>query len=294
MKTKYLLASSAAIAVVSMGFNAMADDAATIEGYATGTDVTYDGGGVNYPVVTAILSQPQTLDGYTYKSWSYLAADSSGSIDLFYSTSVSEPYTSPTVGDTLSIQGNYSPFDGIPEIANSSANPLIINGPGASGVAPYNPTPALTTIPTINVGFTGANGTGVNASGYAGTLITLDNVSISGVYNQSANTPSILLSSWATHANNQGVITDGSGNSMEMYLWASSYSTCGAIAAAGGAIPTGLVDITGFVDDFYSSSTGASAEFVPVSITAVPEPAIYGLGGAGALLALVFRSRKNV
>jgi hypothetical protein len=297
MKTKYLLASSITMAVVSLGINAVADTAATIETYATGTGVTYDGNG-SYPVVTAILSAPSgsvynpgtSLDGYTYGNWSYLAADPTGSIDLFYKSTLSEPYTSPTVGDTVLVQslsqgpgGTYSPFDGIPEIANSSSTPLVIQGPGSVGNAPYNPSPVLTTIPTINVGTTGANGAGVNSSGLAGSLITLDNVTISG-----AGT------TWATHANVTGAITDGSGNSMVMYLWASSYSSCGAIAAAGGAVPTGQVDMTGFVDDFYSSSTGTEAEFVPVSITAVPEPAIYGLCGAGALLMLGFRSRKTV
>lgn len=298
MKTRYLLASSVAIAVISLGTNVMADNAATIETYPINTGVQYDGNG-SYPIVTAILSAPHgtaynpgaTLDGYTYNNWSYLAADPSGSIDLFYSSSLSEPYSSPTIGDTILVQslsggpgGNYSPFDGIPEIANSSANPLTIQGPGSSGNLPYNPTPALTTIPTINVGTSLPAGAGINSSGFAGTLLTLDNVTISGA---GAN--------WATHANVTGTITDGSNNSMVMFLWASSYSSCGAIAAAGGPVPTGPVDMTGFVDDFYSSSTGVTeAEFVPTSIISVPEPTILGLCGAGALLALGLRSRKTV
>jgi hypothetical protein len=301
MKTKYLLASSATIAVISIGINAMADTAATIETYATGTGVTYDGNG-NYPVVTAVLSAPHgttynpgaTLDGYTYNNWSYLAADPSGSIDLFYSSSLSQPYSSPRIGDSILVQslaggagGNYSPFDGIPEIANSSANPLTIQGPGSSGNAPYAPgAPVLTAIPTINVGTSLPNGGGLNASGLAGYLLALDNVTISGA---GAN--------WATHANVTGAITDGSGNSMVMFLWASSYSSCGAIAASGGAVPTGPVDMTGFVDDFYNSSTGVTeAEFVPTSISAVPEPVAVPFFGAGlALVAGLFcsRSRKN-
>jgi hypothetical protein len=294
MKTRYLLASSVTIAVISLGANVMADDAATIETYPVNTGVTYDDNGSgNYPVITAVLSAPHgttynpgaTLDGYTYGNWSYLAADTSGSIDLFYSSSLSQPYSPPTIGDTVVVQGNYSPFDGIPEIANSGANPLTINGPGSSGNAPYAPgAPVLTTIPTINVGTTLPAGGGVNASGFAGYLLALDGVTISGT---SAN--------WTVHANVTGTITDGSGNSMVMYLWASSYSSCGAIAAAGGAVPTGPVDMTGFVDDFYSSSTGLTeAEFVPTSITSVPEPTILGLCGAGALLALGLRSRKTV
>jgi hypothetical protein len=284
MKTKYLLASSATIAVISIGINAMADSAATIETYANNTGVTYDDNGTgNYPVVTAVLSRPGTGDGYTYKNWSYLAADTTGSIDLFYASSLTQPYSPPTVGDTILVQGNYSPFDGIPEIANSGANPLTINGPGSSGNAPYAPgAPVLTTIPTINVGTSLPNGGGINTSGLAGYLLTLDDVTISGA---GAN--------WLTHANVTGAITDGSGNSMVMFLWASSYSSCGAIAASGGAVPTGSVDMTGFVDDFYNSSTGVTeAEFVPTSITAVPEPvAMPFLGGGLALVAGVFGSR---
>ena len=301
-----MLAASLASAIGLSGSDALADDAATIETYASGTGVTYDGGGVNYPIVTAILSAPHgsvynpgaTLDGYTYNNWSYLAADPSGSIDLFYSSSLSEPYSSPTVGDTIVVEslsggpgGAYSPFDGIPEIANSSSYPLTIQGPGSSGNSPYNPTPALTTIPTINVGTTLPAGGGINASGLAGTLLQLNNVTISG-----AGT------TWATHANTTATITDQSANSMVLYLWASSYSTDGAIAVggitapdpSGAPVPTGLVDMTGFVDDFYSSSTGITeAEFVPVSITSVvPEPTTLCLCGAGALLILTLRRRK--
>jgi hypothetical protein len=303
---KIMLAASLASAIGLSGSNAMADDAATIETYASGTGVTYDGNG-NYPVVTAILSAPHgsvynpgaTLDGYTYNNWSYFAADPSGSIDLFYSSSLSEPYSSPTVGDTIIVQslsggpgGNYSPFDGIPEIANSSANPLTIQGPGSSGNSPYNPTPTLTTIPIINVGTTLPAGGGINASGLAGTLLQLHNVTISG-----AGT------TWAVHANTTATITDGSGNSMVMFLWASSYSTCAAIAStaanpvagSGNPVPTGPVNMTGFVDDFYSSSTGITeAEFVPTSITSVPEPTGLAMFGVGGLLTLAMALRRRI
>jgi hypothetical protein len=261
---------------------ARADSAANIYAYPTGSAVTYDDNGSgNYPVVSAILSAPGVVDGYTYKNWSYLAQDTTGSLDMFYSTSVvgGLGYT-PLVGDTLIIAGNYSPFDGIPEIANSATHPLSVTY-GTSGNPLYSASPVLTTIPTINVG---TNGYGLSLSGLGGKLLQLNNVTISGA---GAN--------WTTHANVTGTITDQSANSMTMYLWASSYSTAGAIAAAGGPVPTGLVDMTGFISDFYSTVTSSIApEFVPTSITVVPEPMAMTLWGFGAALAWVgYRLRRK-
>ena len=55
------------------------------------------------------------------------------------------------MGDQILVQGNYSPFSGIPEIASSTANPIHVTL-GSSGNPLYTPVPVLTTIPTINVG----------------------------------------------------------------------------------------------------------------------------------------------
>jgi hypothetical protein len=298
--TKYLLPALFTGVLALAQSSAFADDAIDIENnYTTAAQaVTYDDNGTTlYPIVTAILSAPHgsvynpgaTLDGYTYSSWAYYAADTTGSLDIFYSSSAAGPlanYGTPTVGDTILVQGTYSPFDGIPEIENGTPQAINVFGPGSSGNPPYAPgAPALTSIPTINVG---TNGNSINMSGLAGYLLSLNNVTISSVSNFTAGTTT-LLSNWATHANNEGLITDQGGHSMTMYLWASSYSTCGAIAASGGAIPTGLVDMTGFVDDF-----GNSAEFIPISITAVPEPAALSLCGLGSLLAFAgYRLRKK-
>ena len=90
-------------------------------------------------------------------------------------------------------------------------------------------------------------------------------------------------------ANETFTVTDGSGNSMALFDWVSSYSTCAAFGDQ--AIPTGPVDLTGFVDVFGTGAT-ASAEFVPISITAVPEPANLGILG-GCALAFVALFRRN-
>ena len=264
---------------------ALADSAVNILNYSTGTAVTYDdyASSGSYPVITTILTRPGTLDGYTYGNWSYFAADTTGSLDLFYSTSVAggQGYT-PVVGDMILASGNYSPYSGIPEIANSTtpAHPISVTY-GSSGNTPYSTVPRLTTIPVINVG---TNGHAVSQSGLSGTLLQLNNVTISG-----------LGTNYTVHANMTGTITDPSNNSMTLYLWASSYSTCGAIAASGGLVPTGQVDMTGFVSDFYSTVTSSIvAEFVPTSITEIPEPVAMNLCGLGAALAWVcYRLRKK-
>jgi hypothetical protein len=185
----------------------------------------------------------------------------------------------PTVGDQILVNGNWSPFDGIPEVANSAAHPISVQL-GSQANPPYNPVPVVTTIPTINVGTTLPNGGGVNASGLAGTLVQLNNVTIGS----SGNFP--------THNNLTTTVSDGV-NSMTLYFWASSYSTIGAMG--GTPIPDGTVDITGFVDDFYTSSSNTtSAEFVPISITEVPEPSAMALCGLGSALAWVgYRLRKK-
>jgi hypothetical protein len=280
--------------VVLAGATAWADSAANIAGtYTNNQAVLYDDNSSgNFPVVTAILSAPHgsvynpgaTLDGYTNNNWSFLAQDTTGSLDMFYFSSLNSGFNPagyvPHVGDTISVSGNYSPFSGIPEIANSTAHPLIVSY-GTSGNPFYSPVPKVTSIPVVNVG---TNGHGLSLSGLGGTLLELDNVMISGA---GAN--------WAFHQNVTGTLTDQSNNHMTMFLWASSYSTCAAIAAGGGPVPTGPVDITGFLSDFYNTATSTlTPEFVPISITSVPEPVATTLCGLGSALAWIcYRLRRK-
>ena len=281
-------------ATVALAQSARADSAATIMNDPTGTGVTYDDGGTgNYPVVSAILSHPGSVDGYTYGNWSYLAQDTTGSLDMFYASSLTTgsaytgtPGYAPVVGDSILVQGNYSPFDGIPEVANSASHPIAVTY-GSSGNPLYSASPILTTIPTINVG---TNVHALSLSGLGGDLLQLNGVTISTI----AGTNNLPSANWLLHQNMTGTITDGS-SSMTLFLWASSYSTCGAIAAGGGAVPTGPVNITGFISDFYNTSVSAIVpEFVPTSITPVPEPALMNLWGFGSALAFAcYRLRKK-
>jgi len=292
---KPLLSILVTAAAVLAQVTARADDAATIQTFPINTGVFYDGNG-NFPIVTAILSAPTgtiynagtVLDGFTNRNWSYLAQDPSGSLDMFYSSSIAVGYV-PHVGDQITVQGNYSPFSGIPEIANSAAHPLSVNF-GSSGNPFYTPVPFVTTIPTINVG---TNGGGISLSGLGGALLELDNVTISNPTTNGVSTAGY----WGFHANVTGTITDPGNNNMTMFLWCSSYTTCASIQAAGGLIPTGPVNMTGFISDFFNSTLNGGqivAEFVPVSITSVPEPMAINLCGFGAALAWVcYRMRKK-
>lgn len=259
-----MLAASLASAMAMTGANASAADASTIFGLTSGTLTTYD----SNPVITAILSQPGTLDGYTYTSWSFLAQDSTGSLDMFGALPSGSSYV-PTVGDAISVSGTYSPFHQIPEIGTMTLISLISSG---------NPVPSLSTytIPQLTASTT-------IPQSQAGHLLELDNVSL---YTDSGATIPVS-GNFATHANTALYAKDGSGNIMEVYVWASSYSTCGALG--GTPIPTGLVDITGFV----SQSGTFPVEITPFSITPVPEPAGLALFSMGGSLALTLLLRRR-
>ncbi|MGA2180308.1 MAG: hypothetical protein ABSH15_12090 [Verrucomicrobiota bacterium] len=269
MKTHYLLTCLVTSTIVLFTSNALASDALQIFSGSSGA-VTYDSVSGAYPVITAILSQPGSGDGYTYTTWSFLAADSTGSLDIYGALPSGTSFT-PAVGDAISVSGTYSPYHQIPEIGTLAALSLISSGNAVSS-------PGVYTIPTLI-----ASGTGAIPQGIAGQLVTLDNVSL---YTDSAATIPVS-GNFATHANVTLYAKDGSGNIMEIYDWASSYSTCGALG--GTPEPTGLVDITGFV----SQSGTYPPELTPFSIISVPEPTALSLCGGGALLALIFRLRRK-
>lgn len=268
--TKRLLTVATLASIMALAAsNTLADSAVNIFGYASGTLATYDNASGKYPVVTAILSQPGTVDGYTYTTYSFLAQDSTGSLDVF-SALTGLGYT-PAVGDAISISGKYSPFHQIPEIGTVTAITKQSSGNTIPAVPVY-------TIPQLT-----NSGTGAMPQSLSGLLVTLNNVTL---YTDAAATIP-ASGTFATDANVTLYAKDASGNIMEVYDWASSYSTAGAFG--GTAEPTGPVNITGFV-----SQSGAFApEITPFAITPTPEPTTLGLCGAGGLLAMIFRLRRK-
>ena len=266
MKRNILLASGITAALISLGTTASAANVAAIEGGGTGA-VTLN----SSPVITAILSQPGTVNGDTYTGWSFLVQDSSGSLDVYGKLPTGSTYT-PTVGDAVSLSGTYSPYHQIPEIGTLTS---ISGTPSGTTV----PGPLIYTIPQLTASTT-------IPFTQAGYLVQLDNVTL---YTDSAATiPASGNFPTATgSAGNVGYYAkDNGGNIMEVYFWPSSYSTDAAML--GSAIPTGQVDITGFV----SQSGTFPVEMTPYAITAVPEPGTMALAGAAAALALAFRRRR--
>jgi hypothetical protein len=213
------------------------------------TPVTVD----SNPVVTSILCQPGTFNGKSYTSYSFLINDGTGSA-MVYGTLSGLGYT-PTVGDAITVSSPYAPYHQIPELSLPTAVSLVSSGNAVSA-------PAVETIAQLNQTTLPEN--------IAGYLFTVDNVTLSG------------LTTFGI-ANQTGSMSDGT-NSMTFYYWPTSYSAAN-VNLFGQTPPTGLVDVTGFVSVYPSSP----AEFAPISITAVPEPASMGLLLIGGIAALIRR-----
>lgn len=256
--TKFLLGTAIASAIGMSGSSALGQNINYIENYinsgTSGVSLADD------PVISAILSQPGTVDGKTYSNWSFLINDGTGSMDIFSSGSAMTTLGfTPSVGTTISVTGTYSPYQQIPELATLTA----ISSTGTGTV----PSIGTETIPDLNVD--------TLPYSIAGYEWTVDNVTLGG------------FSTFGT-ANQTGTMTDQSDNSMTLYYWESSYSM--ALQNLYNMTPQAgqLYDVTGFVDVYNSSAP----EFIPISITAVPEPATLALAGLGGLSILFLRRRR--
>src|SRR5262249_26389014 len=100
-----------------------ADTIGHVETFASGTLATLD----QNPVVTAVLSQPGTVNGVTYTNWSFWLNDGTGSLAGFGHMPAGSAYT-PTLGDAISVSGTYSPFHQIPELGTLTAIGLVSSG----------------------------------------------------------------------------------------------------------------------------------------------------------------------
>jgi len=236
---------------------------ATIESNPSGTAVTVN----SDPIVSAIVSVPGvTVNGYAYsaKSGTFLIEDPSGGMEV-YGTNVSA-YV-PTVGDSLTISGNYAPFDQIPELSGGAALSISVI---STGNTPPLPTPQVTTVSAVDVA--------TLPQSLTGQLLELDNVTITGqTAGETFGTADLTLT-----------MTDSTGTET-LFYYPHDFSVANA-NLYGDVIPTGPVDIQGIAAVY---PTGSEPEFYPLDITSVPEPSSMALAalGGGAILMIV-RRRK--
>lgn len=308
------------LACVAAGFLAMgarhaiADNLGDIEDNDGSQTVSVGTNADPSAVITYVLSAPGTVNGHTYTSWAFLVNDGTGSQEFFGKMPVSNTYT-PTAGDIITATGLYSPFDGIPEIESLTA----ISKTGTGGTIPA---PIVTSINDINNvaldsstnpngGFQSPIGASTLASpspvfsgglvsttydgnpgndyGLLGQFLQLNNITLwatSGAASGGGTGVFPLNTNTTLNAYNQSDVNQT--NPLKIFQWATSYSASGALGGTPIYDDTGIpLDITGFMDIFSSGP-----EFVPVSITVVPEPvsmSVVILGGA----ALLARRRKR-
>ena len=260
---KMLIATALTLAICIVGSKAHASTVAQVEAQPSPTNgQTIDNASGQYPVITYILSQPQTgLNGLNYGSWAFLANDGTGSLDVFGALPAGTSFT-PTIGDGISATGRWLLFNGFPEIQALTAISKFSSGNSV-------PAPLAETIPQINV-----NPLPLNIGGY---LVTLNNVTISNVQNGATTFGTSNLTA---------TLTDASNNSMTMFYNPGTYSTAN-LNLFGNTIPTGPVTMTGYMQIFTSGTTH-TPEFLPMSIVFPPPPGQVfwdpngTIGGAGA------------
>jgi hypothetical protein len=234
---------------------------------ASGTAVTVTSNSGPPPEVVTISN---VLNVSATNGFNLDVQDSSGGVELFrFPTSAfATPSTfTPAVGDVIDVTATNSPFNGNNEFSNVAAS-VTLDHTGT-----FTPTAIKTT--QANDAFAGVTPADKI---FLDETVTLNNVTI---------TP-VTANQTAFAQNGTYDATDAFGTTLLFINAATSASAVGAFI--GQNIPTGPVNVTGFVDWF---STGSEIEINPTAIVAAPEPAALGLlAAAGTLMAIKRRGRR--
>lgn len=303
MSKSLLFTGAVVAAVVLSGVKVYAEDAGDIYGYTYNQVTTYDNenevgldANGEYPIITAVVSQPGSVGGKNYTGWAILAADQTGSLDIFATATTLKAVgqggygnsgsSTPTAGDAISAYGTFQPYHALPEMNFStvatSNNYIRLQSSG-------NPTTGLSANPgtvsplvlSISQLDTVALASNVNVEGW---YIELQGVTFSGggAYSGAFPTP--------VQGNVSYTITEG-GFSVQDYDYVTQYSTAGSLG--GSSVPGGPVNVYGFMSVYPSTGLagGGLPEFTVTQI--VPEPSAFVLAGMGLLGLLAIRRRRS-
>ena len=257
-------------------------------------------GNNSWPIVTALLSTPGTMDGHTYTSYAFYVNDTTGGMDVFSpsSTLSSLGYT-PHVGDALDIKGTYEPFDGFPEVSVITKAALQSTGNAY--------TPPVTGVNLAYVVSDFAHNSQTVTSGTVTTTIgpndlTAQFVTLSNVWLTNGGTSALQTSFGTGNSTGTTILNDSSGGSCSFFYWPTSYSAeftgiYGNPPVYGQSIsygPSSLYNMTGFFDVF--SGTPEFVPFIVNPVSPTPEPgtlALFATGTAVAAVTYIGRKRRK-
>jgi hypothetical protein len=266
---------TAAIAGLGVALYAASSFAATIHTVETTTTSGTTGvtvGDVSTAVITSVITTTgETGDGNTSTRNVFLLNDGTGSIDVFGAAPAGDTYV-PTLGDSVQVTGEWAPFDGIPELETLTALTKVSSGNPVPG-------PITETIPALSSIVPASANTGSSNLAISEYLVTVPNVTLSG------------LTAFPAAAGSAGeaslTATDASSNTLSVFFDPPTYYISDPLA--GTTVPTGPVNITGVAEIF-----SGAPELILFSISPVPEPATLGLVSLGALVLMARRRPRNV